>query len=157
MADGLFAAFCAAGLWPGVTRAIADKLPAAGIQSPDDVSVASLGKVPQLGAKKAERLAKTFAQAAPRYAVAELLHEAGMPLRAAAGIVDALGEQAQHAKDRLPDLAERASPALQSSHLRTRYHRTEPAPPIWGTRSPPNQRWDPRTGPPTGTSCCRGR
>src|SRR3954468_6903530 len=97
MADGLFAAFCAAGLWPGVTRAIADKLPAAGIQSPDDVSVASLGKVPQLGAKKAERLAKTFAQAAPRYAVAELLHEAGMPLRAAAGIVDALGSHAAQA------------------------------------------------------------
>src|SRR3954454_18194040 len=97
MADGLFAAFCAAGLWPGVTRAIADKLPAAGIQSPDDVSVASLGKVPSLGAKKAERLAKTFAQAAPRYAVAELLHEAGMPLRAAAGIVDALGSHAAQA------------------------------------------------------------
>src|SRR3954466_8453610 len=97
MVDGLFAAFCAAGLWPGVTRAIADKLPAAGIQSPDDVSVASLGKVPQLGAKKAERLAKTFAQAAPRYAVAELLHEAGMPLRAAAGIVDALGSHAAQA------------------------------------------------------------
>src|SRR3954447_7187801 len=97
MADGLFAAFCAAGLWPGVTRAIADKLPAAGIQSPDDVSVASLGKVPQLGAKKAERLAKTFAQAAPRYAVAELLHEAGIPLRAAAGIVDALGSHAAQA------------------------------------------------------------
>src|SRR4051795_2029951 len=97
MADGLFAAFCAAGLWPGVTRAIADKLPAAGIQSPDDVSVASLGKVPQLGAKKADRPAKTFAQAAPRYAVAELLHEAGMPLRAAAGIVDALGSHAAQA------------------------------------------------------------
>src|SRR4051812_48248643 len=94
MADGLFAAFCAAGLWPGVSRPIADKLAAAGIKSPDDVSVASLGKIPELGAKKAERLAKTFAQAAPRYAVAELLHEAGMPLRAAAGIVDALGSHA---------------------------------------------------------------
>src|SRR3954447_24833526 len=97
MADGLFAAFCAAGLWPGVSRPIADKLAAAGIKSPDDVSVASLGKIPELGAKKAERLAKTLAQPAPRYAVAELLHEAGMPLRAAAGIVDALGSHAAQA------------------------------------------------------------
>src|SRR4051794_24508954 len=93
----VFVAFCAAGLWPGVNRATADKLAAAGIRCPDDVSVASLGKVPELGAKKAERLAKTFAQAAPRYAVAELLHEAGMPLRAAAGIVDALGSHAAQA------------------------------------------------------------
>src|SRR4051794_27082593 len=97
MADGLFAAFCAAGLWPGVSRATADKLAAAGIQSPDDVSVASLGKIPDLGGKKAERLAKSFAQAAPRYAVAELLHEAALPLRAAAGIVDALGSHAAQA------------------------------------------------------------
>src|SRR3954451_20045211 len=97
MADGLFAAFCAAGLWPGVSRAIADKLPAAGIQSPDDVSVAALGKVPQLGAKKAERLPKTFAQAARRYAVAELLHQTRLPLRAAAGIIDALGSHAAQA------------------------------------------------------------
>src|SRR3954466_5616046 len=95
--DGVFAAFCAAGLWPGVNRATADKLTAAGIHSPDDVSVASLGKVPELGAKRAERLAKTFVQAGPRYAVAELLHEAGMPLRAAAGIVEALGSHAAQA------------------------------------------------------------
>jgi exodeoxyribonuclease V alpha subunit len=93
---GLFAAFCAAGLWPGVSRALADRLVAAGITSPDDVSVTSLGKVEDLG-KRAERLAKTWAQAAPRYAVAELLHEAGMPLRAAAPIVDALGTQAASA------------------------------------------------------------
>src|SRR4051794_38775170 len=97
MADGLFAAFCAAGLWPGVSRVTADKLAAAGIQSPDDVSVASLGKIPDLGAKRAERLAKTFVQATPRYAVAELLHEAALPLRAAAGIVDALGSHAAQA------------------------------------------------------------
>src|SRR4051794_23643011 len=95
--DTVFAAFCAAGLWPGVNRATADKLAAAGIHSPDDVSVAALGKVPELGAKRAERLAKTFVQATPRYAVAELLHEAALPLRAAAGIVDALGSHAAQA------------------------------------------------------------
>src|SRR3954469_18043076 len=97
MADGLFAAFCAAGLWPGVSRATAEKLAAAGIRSPDDVSAASLAKVGDLAGKRAERLAKSFAQAAPRYAVAELLHEAGLPLRAAAGIVDALGSHAAQA------------------------------------------------------------
>jgi exodeoxyribonuclease V alpha subunit len=92
--DGLFAAFCAAGLWPGVSRAMAEKIATAGIHSPDDVSVASLGKVEGLGAKRSERLAKNFAQASSRYAVAGLLHEAGMPLRPASAVVDALGSRA---------------------------------------------------------------
>src|SRR5207248_8369768 len=95
--DPVFAAFCAAGLWQGVGRSIADKLPAAGITSPDDVSASALGRVDGLGAKRAERLAKAFVQAAPRYAVAELLHEAGMPMRPAAAIVDALGSRAADA------------------------------------------------------------
>jgi exodeoxyribonuclease V alpha subunit len=96
-ADPVFAAFCAAGLWPGVSRATADKLAAAGITSPDDVSASALAKVDGLAGKRGERLAKSFAQAAPRYAVASLLHEAGMPLRAAASIVDALGSGAADA------------------------------------------------------------
>src|SRR5437763_3731784 len=95
--DPVFAAFCAAGLWPGVGRSISDKLTAAGISCPDDVSAAALGRVDGLGGKRAERFAKTFTQAAPRYAVAELLHEAGLPLRAAAAIVDALGSRAADA------------------------------------------------------------
>ena len=90
----LFAAFCAAGLWPGVNRPLADKLVAAGIHGPDDVSASALAKVEGLAGKKGERLAKSFVQAAPRYAVAGLLQEAGMPLRAAAAIVDALGPRA---------------------------------------------------------------
>jgi exodeoxyribonuclease V alpha subunit len=92
--EGLFAAFCAAGLWPGVSRAMAEKIATAGIRTPDDVSVASLGKVEGLGAKRSERLAKNFAQASSRYAVAGLLHEAGMPLRPASAVVDALGSRA---------------------------------------------------------------
>jgi exodeoxyribonuclease V alpha subunit len=92
--DGVFAAFCAAGLWPGLGRTTAEKLPAAGILGPDDVSVTSLGKVDGVAGKRAEKLAKSFAQAAPRYAVAELLHEAGMPVRPAAQVVDALGPRA---------------------------------------------------------------
>src|SRR4051794_30050334 len=95
--DPVFAAFCASGLWPGVSRSIADKLPAAGITCPDDVSASALGRVDGLGGRRAERFAKAFTQAAPRYAVAELLHEAGLPLRTAASIVDALGTRAADA------------------------------------------------------------
>ena len=92
--DSFFAAFCAAGLWPGMTRSLTEKLSAAGITCPDDVSASALSRVDGLGGKRAERLAKAFAQAIPRYAVAELLQEAGLPLRAAAAIVDALGPRA---------------------------------------------------------------
>jgi exodeoxyribonuclease V alpha subunit len=92
--DSAFAAFCAAGLWPGLGRTTADRLAAAGITSPDDVSASALSKVAGLAGRRGERLAKNFAQAAPRYAVAELLHEAGMPLRPAAAVVDALGSRA---------------------------------------------------------------
>ena len=92
--DPVFAAFCAAGLWPGVSRSISEKLAAAGITKPEDVSASAMSRVDSLGGKRAERMAKAFAQAAPRYAVAELLHEAGLPLRAAASIVDALGSRA---------------------------------------------------------------
>ena len=96
MANGadVFSAFCAANLWPGLGRTTADKLATAGITGPDDVSVTALAKIDGIGAKRAEKLAKAFVQAAPRYAVAELLHEAGMPLRAAAAVVDALGSRA---------------------------------------------------------------
>ena len=92
--DPVFAAFCAAGLWPGVGRSISGQLAAAGINRPDDVSASALARMDGFGGKRAERLAKAFAQAAPRYAVAELLFEAGLPLRTAASIVDALGSRA---------------------------------------------------------------
>ena len=95
--ETVFDAFCAAGLWFGLGRTTASKLAAAGITGPDDVSVTSLTKVDGLGAKRAEKLAKAFVQAAPRYAVAELLHEAGMPVRAAAPVVEALGSRAADA------------------------------------------------------------
>jgi exodeoxyribonuclease V alpha subunit len=90
----VFEAFCAAGLWPGMSRATAAKLPAARVNGPDDVSVDTLSKVEGVGAKRAERLAKAFATAAPRYAVAELLHRTGLPVRVAATAVDELGQGA---------------------------------------------------------------
>ena len=92
--DPVFVAFCAAGLWPGVSRSLTDKLVAAGITRPDDVSASALARLEGYGGKRAERMAKAFVQAAPRYAVAALLHEAGLPLRAAISIVDALGSRA---------------------------------------------------------------
>ena len=45
--DPVFAAFCAAGLWPGLGRRTAAELPAAGITSPDDVTADRLIKLPE--------------------------------------------------------------------------------------------------------------
>ncbi len=90
----LFAEFAAAGLWPGLGRTTGSRLEAAGITSPDDVSVEALSAVEGVSAKRAERLAKTWAEAAPAYAVAQLLQRAGLPLRLAAGVVAAHGDGA---------------------------------------------------------------
>jgi len=88
------ARFCAAGLWPELSKRTAGQLGAAGITSPDDVTPAALGKVDGVSPKKAERLAKTFSDAQPRYRVAELLDPSGLPLRLAAAAVDVLGRDA---------------------------------------------------------------
>jgi exodeoxyribonuclease V alpha subunit len=100
--ESVFAAFCAAGLWPGLGRATAEKLTAAGINSPDDVTTTALLRVDGIAAKKAEKLAKSFVDAQPRYAVAEMLHAAGLPVKAAGPIVDALGTNAAAALTRDP-------------------------------------------------------
>jgi exodeoxyribonuclease V alpha subunit len=92
--DDVFAAFCAAGLWPTLGRATAEKLEAAGITKPDDVSVLALAKVEGVTESRAKKLVKTFAEALPRYLVAEMLHPTGIPLRATFGIVDAFGPRA---------------------------------------------------------------
>ncbi|MBV9099330.1 MAG: AAA family ATPase, partial [Frankiaceae bacterium] len=100
--ESVFAAFCAAGLWPGLGRTTAERLPAAGINSPDDVTTTALLKVEGIAARKAEKLAKSFVDAQPRYAVAEMLHAAGLPVRAAGPVVDALGSGAAAAFARDP-------------------------------------------------------
>jgi exodeoxyribonuclease V alpha subunit len=93
--DEVFAAFCDAGLWPTLGRSMTARLAAAGITSPDDVSLDRLGKVEGLGGpKRAEKLAKTFVEAQPRYAVAEMLHDARLPVRHAFAAVDQLGSSA---------------------------------------------------------------
>jgi exodeoxyribonuclease V alpha subunit len=100
--ESVFGAFCAAGLWPGLGRATAERLAAAGINSPGDVTTRALLTVDGVGAKKAEKLAKAFVDAQPRYAVAEMLFAAQLPVRAAAPVVDALGGNAAVALARDP-------------------------------------------------------
>jgi len=92
--DSVFEAFCDAGLWPSLGRTTASRLADAGINSPDDVSADALAKVEGVAAKRAEKLAKAFVEAQPRYAVAELLFEAGLPVRPAAPAVELLGSGA---------------------------------------------------------------
>lgn len=89
-----FAAFCAAGLWPGLRPAVAERLPEAGITGPGDVTVERLSEVPGVGPARAERLVGDFARARPAYDVVELLLPADLPPRLAAGAVDMLGEAA---------------------------------------------------------------
>jgi exodeoxyribonuclease V alpha subunit len=92
--DDVFAAFCDAGLWPTLGRHMTAQLAAAGITAPADVSVDKLAKVDGLGPKRAEKLAKTFVEAQPRYAVTELLYAARLPARHAFTAVDQLGSSA---------------------------------------------------------------
>jgi exodeoxyribonuclease V alpha subunit len=92
--DPVFAAFCAAGLWPGLGKRTAAELPAAGIGSPDDVSVDRLLKLPRVGKQRAERLFSSFIGAQSTYEVVELLIGAGLEARLAAGVADSLGADA---------------------------------------------------------------
>jgi exodeoxyribonuclease V alpha subunit len=92
--DPVFAAFCAAGLWPGLGRRTAAELPGAGIVAPDDVSADRLVKIPKVGRQRAERLFSSFLAAGPTYEVVELLVGAGLDAKLAAGVADALGPDA---------------------------------------------------------------
>ena len=92
--DPVFAAFCAAGLWPGLGKRSAAELPGAGITAPDDVTADRLTKLPRVGRQRAERLFSSFLSAAPTYEVVELLVGAGLSAKLAAGVTDALGPDA---------------------------------------------------------------
>jgi exodeoxyribonuclease V alpha subunit len=92
--DPVFAAFCAAGLWPGLGRRTAAELPAAGITAPDDVTADRLVKLPRVGRQRAERLFSSFLSAQPTYEVVELLVGAGLEAKLAAGVADTLGPDA---------------------------------------------------------------
>jgi exodeoxyribonuclease V alpha subunit len=92
--DRVFAAFCTAGLWPGLGKRAAAELPAAGITSPDDVTVDRLLKLPRVGKQRAERLFSSFIGAQSTYEVVELLIGAGLEAKLAAGVADSLGADA---------------------------------------------------------------
>jgi exodeoxyribonuclease V alpha subunit len=92
--DGVFAEFCAAGLWPGLGRGMATRLAAAGITTPEDVSAAKLELVEGIGPKRAERLAGTFEDALPCYDTAEILVSCRVPARFAGPAVSYLGRSA---------------------------------------------------------------
>ena len=92
--DPVFAAFCAAGLWPGLGKRTAAELPAAGITAPDDVSADRLIKLPRVGRQRAERLFSSFLSAQPTYEVVELLVGAGLQAKLAAGVAESLGPDA---------------------------------------------------------------
>jgi len=92
--DTAFEAFCEAGLWPGLGRTNASRLAAAHINGPDDVNADALASVEGVSATKAKQLVKSFEDARPRLAVAELLFAASLPLRPAFGAVDLLGRDA---------------------------------------------------------------
>jgi exodeoxyribonuclease V alpha subunit len=93
-AGGVFAEFCAAGLWPGLGRGLAGRLAAAGITSPEDVSAAKLELVEGVGPKRAERLAGAFEDALPCYDTAEILVSCRVPAKFAGPAVSYLGRSA---------------------------------------------------------------
>jgi len=90
----VFAEFCAAGLWPGVGQAIAAKLAEAGIISPADVTAQNLSGLPRMTDRRASRLVTSFIGAGQLYQIAELLVPEEIPVRWAARLADALGDDA---------------------------------------------------------------
>ena len=58
--DPVFAAFCAAGLWPGLGQHARRALPAAGIAGPEDVTAPKLAGLPKVGTIRAGRLLSAF-------------------------------------------------------------------------------------------------
>ena len=90
-ASEIFAAFCGAGLWPGLGKTLRDKFPAAGILTSDDVSEEALAAISGLSARRAATLMVAFARARPKFEVVALLLPAGLPARLAEGALSALG------------------------------------------------------------------
>ena len=90
----MFAAFCAAGLWPGLGATLAGRLGEFGIDGPQHVSVARLRELPKVGPARAERLLSSFIGAEPVYEMTAMLVPAGLPARLAGRVVDQFGPAA---------------------------------------------------------------
>jgi exodeoxyribonuclease V alpha subunit len=87
----VFAAFCAAGLWPGLGSTLTAELAEAGIRGPDDVTASALATLPRVGPVRAGRLVSAFIAAGPAYQVTELLVAAELPARWAARVIELFG------------------------------------------------------------------
>jgi exodeoxyribonuclease V alpha subunit len=92
--DPVFAAFVAAGLWPGLGRVLGEALAGAGIARPEDVTAPALERLPKVGAVRANRLLSGWIGASHVYEVVGLLVPGGLPARLAGRAVDVLGEGA---------------------------------------------------------------
>jgi exodeoxyribonuclease V alpha subunit len=92
--DPVFVAFCQAGLWPGLGRALAEALPSAGITGPDEVTAERLAELPRVGAVRAGRLLSGWIGVLHVYQVAAMLVPAGLPARVAGRAVEVLGDDA---------------------------------------------------------------
>ena len=90
----VFAEFCAAGLWPGIGQAMSAKLAEAGITSPADVTAPNLSGLPRMTDRRASRLVTSFIGAGQLYQIAELLVPEEIPVRWAARLAEALGDEA---------------------------------------------------------------
>jgi exodeoxyribonuclease V alpha subunit len=90
----VFAEFCAAGLWPGIGQAMSAKLAEAGITSPADVTAPNLSGLPRMTDRRASRLVTSFIGVGQLYQIAELLVPEEIPVRWAARLADALGDEA---------------------------------------------------------------
>ena len=87
----MFAAFCSAGLWPGLGSTLAGQLADSGIRGPDDVTATALAELPKVGTVRAGRLMSAFIAAQPAYQVVELLLAAGLTARLAGRAVETFG------------------------------------------------------------------
>lgn len=94
MATEIFREFCAAGLWPGVGKALAEDLAAGGISDPRDVTMGKLQKLPRVTPKRADRLLTSWIGASLAYDVAELLVPEELPIRWVVRLMESLGDNA---------------------------------------------------------------
>lgn len=91
-ADRVFAAFCDAGLWPGLGFSSAAELPKSGIIRADLVTKDALLRLPRTGTKRAERLLSGWLGAQAVYDVVRILVPAGIPARAAQTMLEEVGD-----------------------------------------------------------------
>lgn len=90
----VFGEFCAAGLWPGVSGALAATLAEAGIRGPSAVTEKALAELPGVTEKRARTLYSAWIGAHQSFELATLLLPRGLPIRWVRRLTAALGEAA---------------------------------------------------------------